>query len=462
MYQSFILNALEKHRAKKPLSAHMPGHKNGTILNSELKEAWGEKIFSYDITELNGLDDLHHPSGIIRQSQDQAAAIFHAKEAHYLINGSTVGLHAAILSIGREQEIFIPRHCHRSIYYGLLLAHAKPIYLEVALDPTWGLPLGVAPETLKKAIIEHPNCHNLLIVNPTYQGITWQNEELLKIAKENNLCTIIDEAHGAHLSFHEALPSSMLTLGADLVVQSWHKTLPAVTGTSCLLVGNSYTGNDVAIALDILQSTSPSYLMLSALESASIYMAEWGESDIDHSLGEINRLSTAISQLQTISILHDPSWRQDPFKLNLSSSAFSGGEFAQELEKRQIYVEMSEANSVLLLLPLKITPDYTQKILDSLIEIEQSSLAVAKRPLQPPFYTPQIPPMRYPLADSIWRTKKSVPLNTAIGCVCGEFILRYPPGIPLVVPGEIITADIASLLQSYPNYQTLTILDESK
>lgn len=462
MYQSFILNALKDHHAKNPLSAHMPGHKNGTVLQPELKEAWGEKIFSYDITELNGLDDLHHPNGIIRQSQEQAAAIFHAKEAHYLINGSTAGLHAAILSTCREKEIFIPRHCHRSIYYGLLLAHAKPIYLEVALDPTWGLPLGVAPETLKKAIIEHPNCHNLLIVNPTYQGITWQNEELLKIAKENNLCTIVDEAHGAHLSFHEALPPSLLTLGADLVVQSWHKTLPTVTGTSCLLVGYDYSGDDVTIALDILQSTSPSYLMLSALESAAIYMAEQGESDIDHSLGEINRLSTAISQLQTISILHDSSWRQDPFKLNLSSSAFSGSEFAQELEKRQIYVEMSEANSVLLLLPLKIAPDYTQKILDALLEIEQSSLSFARRTLQPPFYTPKIPPMRYPLADSIWRKKKSVPLDAAIGCASGEFILQYPPGIPLVVPGEIITADIAALLQSYPNYQTLTILDESK
>lgn len=462
MYQSFILDALQKHLARDPLSAHMPGHKNGRILHPSLKEAWGEKIFAYDITELNGLDDLHHPSGIIRQSQEQAAAIFQAKEAHYLINGSTVGLHAAILSISRGQEIFIPRHCHRSIYYGLLLAQAKPIYLEVTLDSVWGLPLGVAPETLKKAIAEHPTCHNLLIVNPTYQGVTWQNAELMKIAKENNLHTIVDEAHGAHLSFHDDLPPSMLTLGADLVTQSWHKTLPTITGSSCLLVGNDYDGDDVALALDILQSTSPSYLMLTALESAAIYMAEQGRNDIENSLKEIKHLQEQIALLKTISVLQNPTWRQDPFKLNLSSIVLSGSEFAQELEIRQIYVEMSEANSILLLLPLKMTPDYTEKILTALVQIEQTTVSRSPRTLQSPFYTPHIPPMRYSLADSIWQKKKTVPLCAAIGETSGDFILQYPPGIPLVVPGEIITPDIVNLLKNYPNYQTLSILDELK
>ena len=145
----------------------------------------------------------------------------------------------------------------------------------------------------------------------------------------------------------------MLSLDADLVIQSWHKTLPALTGSSCLLIGENYRGNDVNIALDILQSTSPSYLMLSALESAAIYMAEHGESDIAASLDEIALLNEEIFRLETIQALQNPRWHQDPFKLNLSSRALSGAELAQKLAAHQIYVEMSEANSVLLLLPLR-------------------------------------------------------------------------------------------------------------
>lgn len=458
MYQAYILNALKRHQTKNPLSAHMPGHKNGAIVAENLRTAWGSDIFRYDITELDGMDDLHHPSGIIAQSQKQAAEIFHAKEACYLINGSTVGLHAALLSAARGEEIFIPRHCHRSVYYGLMLAQAKPVFLPITLDPVWGIPLGVAPADLKKAISAHPNCHNLLIVNPTYHGITWQNSDLMKIAKENNLTVIVDEAHGAHLSFHPALPPSMLSLDADLVIQSWHKTLPALTGSSCLLIGENYRGNDVNIALDILQSTSPSYLMLSALESAAIYMAEHGESDIAASLDEIALLNEEIFRLETIQALQNPHWHQDPFKLNLSSRALSGAELAQKLAAHQIYVEMSEANSVLLLLPLKITPAYREALVSALSEIDASCLALPERTLIAPFYLPQVPPKAVSLAEALWQEKKAVPLAEANGAISAEFLLKYPPGIPIALPGEIITAEIVELLRRDGNFAAINVL----
>ncbi len=460
MYRPYILNALQNHRALKPLSAHMPGHKNGSLLPPDILNAWGAEIFSYDVTELDGLDDLHRPEGIIAQSQQQAAAIFHAKEVHYLINGSTCGLHAALLSVARGEEIFIPRHAHRSIYYGLMLAGAKPIYLPITPDPDWGIPLGVNPSDLKKAIEEHPSCHNLLIVNPTYQGITWKNAELIKLAKANGLSVIVDEAHGAHLTFHDALPASLLDLGADLVVQSWHKTLPAITGTSALLVGESYRGPDVSFALDVLQSTSPSYLMLCSLEAASIYMAEHGQEDIERSLAEINTICQETAALKTLTVLHNPTWRQDPFKLNLASKALSGQELAHKLSSRHIYVEMSEANSALLMLPLKITADYRQRLLTSLKQIDRECQNLAPKERTSPFYLRDIPPVRCPLAHALWQEKESIPLSAALNRTCGTFVLRYPPGIPLAVPGEVITRPLIELLRPYPEWQSITVLKE--
>lgn len=460
MYRTYILDALNRHIRQNPLSAHMPGHKNGSIVLPKLREAWGSEILRYDLTELPGLDNLHAPEGIIAQSQQQAAAIFGVREAHYLINGSTGGLHAALLALSPGEEIFIPRHCHRSVYYGLMLAEARPIYLPVTLDGHWCLPLGVALDDLKAAVRAHPHCRNLLIVNPTYQGITWQNQELLAFAKSQGLNIIVDEAHGAHLHFAPSLPPSLADLDADLVVQSWHKTLPALTGSSCLLVGPNYHGRDIAQTLSVLQSTSPSYLMLTALECASVYMAEQGREDIAASLNEITLLHQALTELATISYLHDETWRADPFKLNLNSSVLSGEELAYELQKQQIYVEMSEANSCLLLLPLKLTAAYRERLTQALSLIDQAGQDRLPRPLSQPFYLRTVPPQKYPLKQALWAPKRTVDLNDALGCASADFILQYPPGIPLAIPGEIITAEMLDLLQAYPQYRQIAVLEE--
>lgn len=460
MYKNYIFTALHAHAKADNFSAHMPGHKNGTVLPAALKEAWGENIFHYDLTELPGLDNLHAPEGIIKQSQEQAAAIFGAKSAHYLINGSSGGLHAALLALSAGEEIFIPRHCHRSIYYGLMLADAKAIYLPVTLEAKWGLPLGVALEDLKAAIAAHPTCRNLLIVNPTYQGLSWQNAQLISYAKEQGLKVIVDEAHGSHFHFHQSLPPSLIDLGADLVVQSWHKTLPALTGSSCLLVGADYQGRDITQVLSILQSTSPSYLMLCALESAGIYMATEGKEDIKQSLAQIEQFKQDLSALTTISYLQDDSWQADPFKLNLTSRVLSGKELAQSLQKQHIYAEMSEANSCLLLLPLKFSAKYRQALTKALIAIDRQSRHLPERILTTPFYLPHIPQEKYPLKQALWKKKEMVALDQAIGRASADFILQYPPGIPLFIPGEIISKEALDLLRLYPAYRQIAVIAE--
>ena len=460
MYKNYIFSALRAHAGQNNLSAHMPGHKNGTVLPQILKDSWGENIFRYDLTELPGLDNLHNPEGIIQKSQEQAAAIFGAQAAHYLINGSSGGLHAALMALAAREEIFIPRHCHRSIYHGLMLAEAKAIYLPVTLDEKWGLPLGISLADLKEAIAAHPTCRNLLIVNPTYQGLSWQNTQLIAYAKEQGLNVIVDEAHGAHFHFTPALPNSLIDLGADLVVQSWHKTLPALTGSSCLLVGSDYHGRDLTQVLSILQSTSPSYLMLCALEAASIYMATDGKADIAYSLAQIEQFKQDLSSLATINYLHDEAWQADPFKVNLYSLVLSGEQLAKKLLEQHIYVEMSEANSCLLLLPLKFTADYRQRLSQALALIDRQTQNLPPRPLTKPFYLPSIPEQKYPLKQALWQRKEFIKLDEAAGRVSAEFILQYPPGIPLFIPGEIISREAIDLLRSYPQYERIAVLAE--
>ena len=264
-YTAFLWEQMQT--LHKPLSGHTPGHKNGVFLPEALQQAWGSQFASYDYTELDGLDNLHFSSGCIAQSQQQAAQIFGAAQCFYLVNGTTAGLQAAIMAACSNRQGFVPRHVHRSVYHSLLLAHAEPIYLPLELDEATSLPTGIRPDILQDYINRYPDCRNLILVNPTYQGITAENVQCVQIAKQHNLIVIVDEAHGSHLHFHSNLPTSLLDAGADLVVQSWHKTLPVLTQGSALLVNAQYKGISPEPFLSLLQTTSPSYLLMASLRT---------------------------------------------------------------------------------------------------------------------------------------------------------------------------------------------------
>ena len=180
-YIPYLWQRMQALHAQNPLSCHTPGHKNGVFLPVPLREAWGDRFASYDDTELDGLDNLHFSSDCIAQSQQQAADIFGAACCFYLVNGTTAGLQAAIMASCSQQQVFVPRHVHRSVYHSLLLAHAQPIYLPLELDEATGLPLGVSVDTLQCYITQYPNCKRLILVNPTYQGITADNVSCVQL-----------------------------------------------------------------------------------------------------------------------------------------------------------------------------------------------------------------------------------------------------------------------------------------
>lgn len=449
-YIPYLWQRMEQLHQRMPVSCHTPGHKNGIFLPEPLQQAWGAAFASYDFTELDGLDNLHFSSDCIAQSQQQAAAIFGAARCFYLVNGTTAGLQAAIMAACSNAQVFVPRHVHRSVYHSLLLAHAQPIYLPLELDEATGLPIGISPAVLQAYMQAYPQCRNLILVNPTYQGITAENVSCVQLAKQHGLTVIVDEAHGSHLHFHKALPPSLLDVGADLVVQSWHKTLPVMTQGSALLVSHRYTGPSPESFLSLLQTTSPSYLLMASLEAGSIYMGQQAQAHLTQTLQVIGALHSRIAHtLQTLQVLWKPQWKQDPLKLYLLSDRLSGAEMNAYLRQHHaIYSEMHDNAGILLLLPIQTTDSWAERLYQALLALDQYSLAQNREPAEKPavsFYCSQIPQQRYALQDAFYHPKEQIPWRDAANRTAGQFILRYPPGIPLLVPGEVITEDIAAL-----------------
>ncbi len=451
-YTPYLWQQMEQLHQKQPVSGHTPGHKNGIFLPAELQSAWGNRFASYDFTELDGLDNLHFSGGCIKQSQQQAAQIFGAGQCFYLVNGTTAGLQAAIMASCSNKQVFVPRHVHRSVYHSLLLAHAQPIYLPLELDETTSLPLGISTDVLADYIHKYPDCKNLILVNPTYQGITTNNVQCVQMAKQHGITVIVDEAHGSHLHFHEDLPASLLDAGADLVVQSWHKTLPVLTQGSALLVHRDYTGTSPEAFLSLLQTTSPSYLLMASLEAGSIYMGTDGHKHISDSLQAIYELHSLIeNNLQTMQLLWNPEWKQDPFKLYLTSDILSGSEMDEYLRVHHaVYSEMQDNNGILFILPVQTDKAWTNRLYDALLALDQYA-ATKKEPsaelntAAESFYCKTIPEQVYPLQEAFYSEKDTVPWHSAANRMAGQFILRYPPGIPLLVPGERITQEIVDL-----------------
>lgn len=447
-YIPYLWQRMQALHDRQPLSGHTPGHKNGLFLPEPLQKAWGSQFASYDYTELDGLDNLHFASDCIAQSQQQAAQIFGAGQCFYLVNGTTAGLQAAIMATCSNKQVFVPRHVHRSIYHSLLLAHAQPVYLPLELDTRTSLPLGISTDTLQQYIQQYPDCKNLILVNPTYQGITADNIACVQLAKDHGLTVIVDEAHGSHLHFHRDLPASLLDAGADLVVQSWHKTLPVMTQGSALLVHKQYQGPSPEPFLSLLQTTSPSYLLMASLEAGSIYMGQQVQAHIDQSLQVIFELHSRIANtLQTLHVLWEPEWKQDPFKLYLLSDRLSGADMDAYLRQHYaIYSEMHDNSGILFILPLQTSVSWAERLYQALLDLDRFSLQQqTTHQTQASFYCRTIPRQWYPLQEAFYQEKQQLPWREAAGAIAGQFILRYPPGIPLLVPGEMITREIVQL-----------------
>ncbi|MEM9137531.1 MAG: aminotransferase class I/II-fold pyridoxal phosphate-dependent enzyme [Cyanobacteria bacterium P01_F01_bin.42] len=437
---------------------YMPGHKGGSGSSSQLINSLGISSLRADMPELPVLDQLFAPSGVIQEAQALAADAFGAEQTYFLVNGTSVGLIAAIMTLcGPGDRIIVPRNCHQSIIHGLILSGAEPVWICPKLAPDLYLPYVISPAALKTALLTFLDVKAAIAISPTYEGICGDIKGLAAIAHQHNIPLIVDEAHGAHLCFHPDLPPSALSQGADLVVQSTHKTLGACTQASMLHIqGDRIDLSRLQATLTLLQSSSPSYLLLASLDAARHQMATQGAQILDTAMelaAELREQLKALSAIQVLDILEspDPGFTAiDPLKLtlDLTRCSLSGFELDEILSQEyQIWAELPAETALTFMLGQGNTSVELEQLNQALTEqdhpkIESScNTTIVKLP-HAPFAAAMTP------RNAFNATSEPMLLTHAQGRLSAKIICPYPPGIPLIFPGEEITGEaIAALAQ---------------
>ncbi|MBK5348127.1 aminotransferase class I/II-fold pyridoxal phosphate-dependent enzyme [Bacillus sp. TH22] len=435
-----LYEALMEFKERRLLSFHVPGHKNG--LNFPQKASGGFKdILSIDVTELTGLDDLHSPFQCIDEAQQLLAEVYGVHKSYFLINGSTVGNLAMILSCCGEHDIvLVQRNCHKSIINGLKLAGANPVFLNPWIDEVHNVPVGVHDEIIKEAITKYPNAKALILTHPNYYGMGIDLEASIAYAHAHKIPVLVDEAHGAHFCIGDPFPKSALVYGADIVVHSAHKTLPAMTMGSYLHINSRLVSEEkVSSYLSMLQSSSPSYPIMASLDIARFAIAVIKEEGHDEIVEFLRRFKEGLRSIPQIAILQYPS--QDELKVTVETRCqLSGYELQSVFEKVGIYTEMADPYNVLFILPLQVNEGYMKAI--EIIRLAMQQYKVKDKPASIRYtYKGEISPLPYTYKQLERYETKLVSIEEAVGMIAAEMVIPYPPGIPLIMYGERITQE---------------------
>ena len=460
-----LLNALKQAVLSHNVAFYAPGHKRGRGATDAARDLLGRELFLADLPELPELDNLFAPVGAIAKAQELAAATFGAEQTWFLVNGSTCGIMAAILATcGMGDKIILPRNIHQSAIAGLVLSGAIPVFINPVYDDGEGLAYNLTTEAVAEALRCHPDTKAVMMLHPTYQGICSDLAAIAKVTHEYNIPLLVDEAHGAHFAFHPDLPPSAMSLGADVTIQSTHKTLSALTQASMLhLQGDRVCHHRIARALQLVQSTSPSYILLASLDAAREQIATQGHRLISRTVEIARDARDAISNISNLSVLTPPkqpgSHSCDPTRLTINLSQLGMTGFAADEilhETLRVTCELPLLQHLTFIISLGNTPEDIQKLIESCKSLSQFAQRKFSLPpsLLPPHSSSFIhagKPFVHPLAisprEAYFAPTKSIALKAAGDRLCGELICPYPPGIPLLMPGETITVETINSLQ---------------
>ena len=448
---------------------HMPGHKRNSSMG--IPYALSES-FKIDITEIDGFDNLHHPEGILKQAQERAAKLYGAEETFFLVNGSTCGILAAIsAATDRHDNILVARNCHKSLYHAAYLQELQLRYLYPEQIAGYGISDAVAPSEVEKALEQYPKCRAVVITSPTYEGIVSDIKTISEIVHKKDKILIVDEAHGAHFGLAANMPENAVKQGADLVIHSLHKTLPAMTQTALLHVnGQRVNRRKLCRYLSIYQSSSPSYVLMASMDSCISYMEE-------HAAISFQKLEkyykNFIEQMKTCRYIrigreditakekyHFTAW--DIGKLVISGVLPDGkrmsGQYLYDILQDEFHLQMEMAADSYVLAMMTIADDEEgwQRLADTLqqiddrIEEDADTISAAVRKNQS-VECGIHPTVRIPIAEAIDKAQsgREVLLSEAAGETAGDFINLYPPGIPLLVPGEEVDVNMIEQIQEY-------------
>ncbi|WP_040206599.1 aminotransferase class I/II-fold pyridoxal phosphate-dependent enzyme [Neobacillus jeddahensis] len=439
-----LYEALMEHVNKRPVSFHVPGHKYGFIEQSDANHYF-EQILKIDATELSGLDDLHSPEGAIFEAERLLADLYHTKKSFFLVNGSTVGNLAMIMATCTEGSIvLVQRNCHKSVLNGLRLARVRPIFLEPEYNHDWKVAVGVSTETVKQAINRYPDAKAVIVTYPNYYGMTYDLESIIHLAHLQDIPVLVDEAHGPHFIVGKPFPASSLALGADMVIHSAHKTLPAMTMGSFLHINSDLINEaNVKEYLGMLQSSSPSYPIMASLDIARNYAATYEQKDLSFLLSEINDFKESLLEIPAIKVLDFPNCQGDHLKVTIQSRCeLSGFELQQRFEEMGIYTELADPFNVLFILPLLKEGEH-YPLEETAVKISKalSGLATQVEREEVHLESQGIAELAIPYHKMETFAVREVPIDEAVGLICAESLIPYPPGIPLLLKGEQVTKE---------------------
>ncbi|AOV06332.1 aminotransferase class I/II-fold pyridoxal phosphate-dependent enzyme [Sporosarcina ureilytica] len=441
-----LVQRLEEFNQEKPVSFHVPGHKHGEL--SGLPPALRSAL-SFDFTEISGLDDLHQPEDVIADAQDKLMELYNTDASFFLVNGSTVGNLAMIYATCRAGDtVIVQRNAHKSVFNALELVDARPVLIAPDWDEETASAGTVSARQVRLALEQYPNAKAVILTYPTYYGTTGEDlKEIIAMCHKQDVPVLVDEAHGAHFVIGEPFPTSALALGADVVVHSAHKTLPAMTMASFLHVKSTLVSKErISKYLQMLQSSSPSYLLMASLDDARAYAESFTRKDVTSFLNRREKFINRLNHIASFQVIES----NDPLKLMGRVENYTGFQLLKALEKESIYVELADPFQVLLILPLlKKGQLYDIETICNKIERAVKWLHVheeKKNVSTPPITVNQISELCYNRSELEQFQVDWVQYNQTVGMIAAASIIPYPPGIPLLLAGERITEEHVELL----------------
>ncbi|MCA1322046.1 aminotransferase class I/II-fold pyridoxal phosphate-dependent enzyme [Bacillus tianshenii] len=449
-----IYSRLKAHWETDPVSGHVPGHKYGRVL-PEKGQAFFRDILKIDATEISGLDDLHSPEEMIKEGQELVSDLYGSDASFFLVNGSTVGNLAMILSVcSRGGRVLVQRNCHKSILNGLELAGAEPVFLSCGYDPMIEVSTSVELDELDEALKTIEDVQAVILTNPNYYGLSIDLKEIIERVHDAGIPVLVDEAHGAHFVLGGPFPVSALELGADVVVHSAHKTLPAMTMGSFLHIKGSLVSQErIAYYLRMLQSSSPSYPIMASLDLARYYIAALGKEGIDAIAKETAKIRRELDKLDGIRVVvpESKSIGVDPLKVVIrSTGGRSGFELQGDLEREGVFSELADAWNVLIVLPLAVMDAKHDMIERIERALQENAGGTSDRRYTRQGSVPLFPTKISQLAIQLDQQQElpimECKLEDAVGRVAAESVVPYPPGIPVLLKGERVTGEVVEYL----------------
>ncbi len=444
-----LFDAIKKYVDDKVVQFHVPGHKQGSGI-PELREYIGEKALQMDANGMRDLDYANNPTGVIYEAEKLFAYAFGAQNGYFLVNGTTAGVQAMIMSVcDPGDKIIIPRNAHKSTIGGIILSGAMPVYIQPETNDRLGIAMGITERSLKKAIKEHPHAKAVFVINPTYYGVASDLKAVVRIAHRHGMAVLVDEAHGAHMSFHDDFPLTAMEVGADMSAVSMHKTAGSLTQSAVLLLRNHMVHPDkVKQVLNLTYTTSASYLLMCSLDIARKQLATRGSDMLEKTLELARRLRSAINKIEGLyafgkELIGTPGcndFDETKIGINVRELGYTGYQIETRLRKEyNIQIEFADLYNILAVISIGDSDENIDKLIQALSDIASKTQV---RELKSLPIIPHNPKMIVSPRDAFYSAKKVILLEDAKGEIAGEMVMAYPPGIPVICMGERVTSEI--------------------